>query len=100
MNAANVAAKYGVSGSWTRLLNACNASVPPNAATVFGTAATRSPHSHEKRSRRGISAGWGCVALLVNPNRTDSDRLRELRARWTERVSSRLLKNPGIGLFS
>ena len=39
-------------------------------------------------TRRGISAGWGCVALLVNPNRTDSDRLRELRARWTERVSS------------
>ena len=23
-------------------------------------------------TRRGISAGWGCVALLVNPNRTDS----------------------------
>ena len=37
MNAANVAAKYGVSGSWARLLNACNASVPPNAATVFAT---------------------------------------------------------------
>ena len=54
MNAANVAAKYGVSGSWTRLLNACNASVPPNAATVFGTAATRSPHSHEKRSKRTL----------------------------------------------
>ena len=34
-----------------------------------------------------LSADWGCVALLVNPNRTDSDHVRELRARWTERVS-------------
>ena len=30
--------------------NACSASVPPNAATTFGIAATRTPHSHEKRS--------------------------------------------------
>ena len=46
-----------MSESWARPLNACNASVPPNAVTVFGTAATRSPHSYEKRSSglRGVA---------------------------------------------
>ena len=38
-------------------------------------------------ARKGLSADWGCVALLANPNCTDSDDVRELRTRWTERVS-------------
>ena len=35
-----------------------------------------------------LSADWGCVALLVNPNRAESDPLRELSRRWTDRVSN------------
>ena len=34
-----------------------------------------------------LSDGWGCVALLVNPNHPDSDELRDLRTGWTKRVS-------------
>ena len=40
---------------------------------------------HKSRSARiSASSGWGCVALLENP---DSPRTADLRARWTDRVS-------------
>ena len=41
----------------------------------------------ELGARQGLSANWGCVALLVNPNCTDLDDVRELRTGWTEQVS-------------
>ncbi len=36
---------------------------------------------------RRLSADWGCVALLVNPNLTKSDQLCTLLDGWNERVS-------------
>ena len=36
---------------------------------------------------RRLSAEWGCVALLVNPNLTKSDQLCTLLDGWNERVS-------------
>ena len=36
---------------------------------------------------KALSAEWGCVALLVNPNLTKSDQLRTILDGWKERVS-------------
>ena len=38
-------------------------------------------------ARKALSAEWGCVALLVNPNLPKSDQLCALLDSWTERVS-------------
>ena len=35
-----------------------------------------------------LSADWGCVALLVNPNRAESEPVRKLSSGWTDRVSN------------
>ncbi len=38
-------------------------------------------------ARKALSAEWGCVALLVNPNLTKSDQLCTILDGWKERVS-------------